>query len=193
MLENAELIKQYAEDAKHISEPWLLYEFRWKESTKDWVRCTSPILWQDCMEYRRVSECTFQPHVHHKLMQQYAEDVEHYNNPNSMWQFYNDGEWCSLEGRDKATTWNPNLKYRRVLVINGIHVPAPETEPPREDTKFYVPSLVGNLFGQNVITSYWDSDSQEHSHLLEKGIVHLTREAALTHAEALLSLTQRTV
>lgn len=36
MLENAELIKQYAEDAKHISEPWLLYEIKVKGSKGDW-------------------------------------------------------------------------------------------------------------------------------------------------------------
>lgn len=33
MLENAELIKQYA---KHISEPWLLYEIKVKGSKGDW-------------------------------------------------------------------------------------------------------------------------------------------------------------
>lgn len=191
MLEHIELIKQYAEDAKHINEPWLLYEFREKGSGRDWFKCNPAILWQDCMEYRRISECTFQPHVHHKLMQQYAEDVEHYNNPNSMWQLYSYGEWCSLEGRDKPPIWSPCIKYRRVLVINGIHVPPPETEPPEEGARFYVPSLIGDIFGQNVINAYWESGV--HSYLLKRGVVHLTKEAALTHAEALLSPTQRTV
>lgn len=38
--------------------------------------------------------------------------LEHYNNPNSMWLFCNDGEWSTLEGGDKAPTWNPNLNTR---------------------------------------------------------------------------------
>ena len=75
----------------------------------------------------------------------------------------------------------------RTITINGIDVPAPEVVAPAVGTRYWWPDLFGG-----VICTYstWYNDKQDKQ-ALARGIVHLTKAAALKHAEALLSFTNK--
>lgn len=71
------------------------------------------------------------------------------------------------------------------IEINGYKVPAPETEPLKANTNYFVPLLDRCGFYKELL---WD-DKDYNFINLERGIVHLTKEAAIEHAKALLSFT----
>lgn len=77
-------------------------------------------------------------------------------------------------------------KKSRTILINGHEVPEPVREPLEEGQEFYiaVPSLgslhMGFVWGNNL----W------YETILERGLIHLTPEAAIAHSKALLSFTE---
>lgn len=73
----------------------------------------------------------------------------------------------------------------RTITINGIDVPAPEFVAPAEGTQCWVPHLFSK-----VIQYPWSGDEADRLELA-RGLVHLTEAAALKHAEALLSFTNK--
>lgn len=73
------------------------------------------------------------------------------------------------------------------IEINGHKVPKPETEAPEFGTKFYAPILTGAGY---ITSCTWD-DGIFGTCVLRRGLVHLTKEAAIKHAEALLSFTEK--
>ena len=73
------------------------------------------------------------------------------------------------------------------ITINGIDVPSPEVVAPAVGTRYWWPDLFGGVMGTY---STWYNDEQDNQ-ALARGIVHLTEEAALKHAEALLSFTTK--
>lgn len=72
-----------------------------------------------------------------------------------------------------------------VIEINGIEVPKGETVVPAGGTTLFTPAIHDHIYYYKIV---WN-DSQLHHDLLSKGLLHLTKEAALTHAKALLSFT----
>jgi hypothetical protein len=91
-------------------------------------------------------------------------------------------------------TWNFNyVTYRvkqKTININGYEVPEPCREPLENGTTYYVYDLVRD---ELIYTSTWVSqcgDSMDKQRL-KRGLIHLTKEAAVAHAEALLSFTQK--
>lgn len=76
---------------------------------------------------------------------------------------------------------------QEVILINGVEVPAPEKVILKEGTTYYMPDLYVGFAG--FAGSVWDA-YQVDIHRLNSGIIHLTKEAAITHAEALLSFTK---
>lgn len=87
-----------------------------------------------------------------------------------------DGIWDKPE---KLTWTKPHI------VINGFNVPEPVREPLSEGTMYYVP----HLFSGRAEFYSWAGDDVDH-HFLRSGLVHLTGEAAIAHAQALISLTK---
>jgi len=78
-----------------------------------------------------------------------------------------------------------------VILINGIEVPKPESIAPAEDTKYYYP-VVGYTGGCEAYNeSLWTNYDVDIA-TLNLGLVHLTKEAAIQHAQALLSFTRNT-
>lgn len=75
-----------------------------------------------------------------------------------------------------------------VILINGIEVPKPCREPLKLGAVYYYPYLEGAV-DNNYSCISWDDDAYDNR-LLKLGLVHLTKEAAIKHAEALLSFTQ---
>lgn len=76
----------------------------------------------------------------------------------------------------------------KTIMINGHEVPEPLKVKPVDGTSYYYPSLDAYAFDacEDVV---WTDDSMDNL-FLNRGILHSTREAAIKHAEALLSFTK---
>lgn len=76
---------------------------------------------------------------------------------------------------------------KRTININGHEVPEPLRVAPSADTIYWVPSLCGKDYYINLT---WINDEFD-LRILKKGILHLSKEAAIAHAKALLSFTKK--
>lgn len=70
--------------------------------------------------------------------------------------------------------------------INGHEVPAPVWEPLVDGERFFMPNL---RFDSPVVEYRWAGGAYDIQ-VLERGLIHLTKDAAIAHAEALLSFTR---
>jgi len=99
--------------------------------------------------------------------------------------------WHDLVNPDSflSTFDNTSNKFRivpKTININGHEVPEPCREKLKHRTVYFYPCLSHpNLY----ILCYWYND-EDDLHLLKIGFVHLTKEDAIKHAEALLSFTK---
>ena len=134
-------------------------------------------------------------HRHAELMKIYAEDAMETERPWERWEYrYSaDGEWIPLVNHpchdsNQHPEWNDYTEYRRkprTININGHEVPEPVRSPLIRGTTYHVPNLV-NYGGKLSEDLLWDDDMLDHFSL-NLGMVHLSEEAAIKHAEALLS------
>lgn len=106
------------------------------------------------------------------------------------------GEWVSISHAEVLNSIaslaysKPTATFRikpEVIWINGARVPKPCYKPLKLGTIYY-PYLEG-ADGNKCSCVSWDNDNYDYR-LLKLGLVHLTKEAASKHAEALLSFTQ---
>jgi hypothetical protein len=130
-------------------------------------------------------------HKHAELMALYAQDAMETDKPWERWERRYKGHtyWQSL---NCCPTWTPITEYRRkprTININGFEVPEPVREPLKDGQEYYDVSIGS---ADNVVKYTWRGESWDF-HTMDKGIVHLTKEAAMLHAEALLSFTQKTI
>ena len=126
-------------------------------------------------------------HIHAEKMEQYAEDAKTNPEPWKLWEFYRPslGEWNPAIGNPM---WANDIKYRRKpRTINSIEVPEPLRVAPAGGTKVWIPSLSCK---DKCHARTWRYDNNQWELELERGLVHTTREAAIAHAEALLSFTK---
>lgn len=83
-----------------------------------------------------------------------------------------------------------NLRVKPpTVLINGIEVPEPCREPVKKNEQYWMPDLL-RLSGL-ACAEVWYGIPCELEYL-KRGLVHLTKEAAETHAKALLSFTSTT-
>ncbi len=126
--------------------------------------------------------------IHAELMAQYAEDARETETPWERWEMITP-DWLKWEQMSGSPSWHKEHQYRRkprAITINGRKVPEPMREAPKVGEKVYLASIdVGFKF--NSIT--WEGDGIDRR-LLSRGLVHSTEEAAIAHAEALLSFTE---
>ena len=126
-------------------------------------------------------------HKHAALMAEYAKDAAETETPWKRWEFFYGTVWheCST-----AMSWDECTQYRRkprTININGFEVPEPMREAPEVGTAFYVPNLSEP---DNPNKSGWHQCYLKQGWLCS-GLAHASREAAVIHAEALLSFTAR--
>lgn len=77
-------------------------------------------------------------------------------------------------------------KYRRkpkTILINGHDVPEPHYTPLKDGEEYWVLSLLSG-----VTSLRWEDDDSDNRYL-KNGFIHLTKEAAQKHYEALKSFT----
>jgi hypothetical protein len=128
-------------------------------------------------------------HIHAELMMQYAEDAMNNDKPWLLWESKDEHDEC-WKTRFVHPRWIKEVQYRRkpkTININGFEVPEPLREYPEVGTVIFLASTNCTM-GNN--HSKWRND-YTYLEWLEKGIVHLTSEAAQEHINAILSFTRK--
>jgi hypothetical protein len=128
-------------------------------------------------------------HKHAELMALYAQDAAETDRPWERWEYCTmvKARWRPI---DYNPLWDESVEYRRkprTIKINGFEVPEPVREPLEDGQEYYEVSIGS---ADNVVKYTWRGESWDF-HTMEKGIVHLTKKAAMLHAEALLSFTKK--
>ena len=127
-------------------------------------------------------------HIHAAAMAEYAKDAAETDMPWERWEVsYPDSD----EFRDVLGNpdWATNRKYRRkpkVILINGHEVPEPCRTPLEIGDAYWT----FTFFFAGVIEVYWDGDSEDHN-AFKNGFIHITKEAAEKHLNALKSFTAK--
>ena len=126
-------------------------------------------------------------HVHAASMAEYAKDAAETDMPWERWEFScKNKEYSSLQSHP---LWHADVKYRRkpkVILINGHEVPEPCRTPLEIGDAYWT----FTFFFAGVIEVYWDGDSEDHN-AFKNGFIHLTKEAAEKHFNALKSFTAK--
>lgn len=129
-------------------------------------------------------------HIHAELMAQYAEDARESKRPWERWEFFSktDHTWKTAITH---LAWFESYKYRRktggiTITINGREVPEPMREAPDLGGKCYL-AAIDTEYMFCLLT--WGNGDLERR-WLSRGLIHSTKEAAIAHAEALLSFTE---
>jgi len=128
-------------------------------------------------------------HKHAELAIEYAQDMLNDEYPWRLWQYKNEYQPNWKECTPEMMAFYKNVEYRRkprTILINGIEVPEGIKSEPKYGTRYYMPNLQDIT---DVCYSTWDGNSDDKN-WLKLGIVHLNEEAAIKHAEALLSFTK---
>ena len=129
-------------------------------------------------------------HIHAAAMAEYAKDAAETDMPWERWEISiteSGDEYRKLLGHPE---WAVTRKYRRkpkTILINGHEVPEPCRTPLQVDTYYWVPDLFCGTSGY-----HWQDDVEDNRYL-RNGFIHLTREAAEKHYEAIKSFTAQEV
>ena len=143
-------------------------------------------------------------HKHAALMLQYAQDAAESVTPWEMWEYKLHGEpWFPCENHP---TWSENIRYRRkpqlielsknpswfedrkyrrkpqVIRVGRHEFPKPISKAPLSGITYYLIKTGNRCF--EVDTCAWVNDRLDNMQL-ESGRIHLTYEAAQTHANVL--------
>ena len=99
----------------------------------------------------------------------------------------NTGEALQYRGihlsADRLDTKSPYYRAPRVFTHPGGTCPAPETEAPILGSMYWVPAL----YEDDLVGGYrWGRDETDNKRL-SRGLVYLTREAAIARAELMLA------
>lgn len=99
-------------------------------------------------------------------------------------QMYVHGKWSECM---EPIAFINGCKYRvkpKTILVNGFEVPEPMREAPNDGVKYFFPNLSYNDY----FWSYgWDNDDVD-VRMLERGLCHTTKEAAIAHAKAMLGI-----
>lgn len=128
-------------------------------------------------------------HIHAELMMEYAKDAMETDEPWLRWEAYStvDNDWKPF--RFDHPSWFFETQYRRkpkMITINGHEIPEPYRGEMRYGQFYYIPNLdSSDLYN----TLNWCKDACDQR-VIERSLLHLSKEAAIKHAEALLSFTK---
>ncbi|HHG8604425.1 TPA: hypothetical protein ACPYUD_003662 [Morganella morganii] len=124
-------------------------------------------------------------HPHADLMAKAAEIAKTDKEWYSQFQRLIGGEW---QTPIVGFVFQPEIKYRlkpRFIDINGHQVTEPVLEPLEDDQEYWIADI---RYAVSVFN--WENNDADNR-WLERGIIHLTKEAAEAHSAALLSFTQK--
>lgn len=103
-------------------------------------------------------------------------------------QMYVGDEWSDC---NEPTAFVDGCKYRikpKTIMVNGFEVPEPMREDLNNFERYFTPSV-----GSDSLCNHhsWESDGYDKRHL-SRGLIHLTKEAAIAHAKAMLGIDPNT-
>ena len=75
---------------------------------------------------------------------------------------------------------------QEMVTIGDVSFPKPESEPPELGTEYWIAELSYEYYA-TTLPILWADDSHDHMYL-KRGLIHLSRENAVAHAEALIKL-----
>lgn len=116
-------------------------------------------------------------HVHHDMIVAWAAD------PSRVVEVETDTGWQVIN----TPVWTADSEYRfkpaepKYIVVNGVNVPEPVRELLEDGEKFWV----ADPSAYDIYGGWWASKALEIQ-CLSRGLIHLTREAAQTHIDAML-------
>lgn len=84
----------------------------------------------------------------------------------------------------KLSSVRPIKPIIKTIKVNGFDVPAPMSEAPEIDSKYFVIDLLDKELFSDI---EWEGDCKDFQ-WLQKGIVHSTKSAAIAHAKAMLGI-----
>jgi len=120
-------------------------------------------------------------HVHHDIIQEWIKDtsrvVEIFDPVTNRWFTEPRPNW------NPACQWRfkPNEPEPKYIVVNGVNVPEPVREPLEDGQRCWLSDISASWPTE----LYWH-DNAHHKHWLSLGLIHLTREAAQAHINAML-------
>ena len=130
------------------------------------------------------------PHQHFDLMVKYVEIAQTTDKPWEAFQVKGFvDEWVDVSA---AIIFHDNLQYRlkpeppKTIRIGEYDVPEPVHEPLENGTEYWITHF--SLVGLVDYFKWYNDDFDKRA--LKNGLIHLTKEAAVIHAKALLSLTK---
>lgn len=102
-------------------------------------------------------------------------------------------EWLDVPEKIDSDFWNGSsdeyrMEPKMFRVGTILEFPEPMWIAPKIDSIYYVPDLTDST--EPYYSFYWKDNAMSHSRLAS-GICHLTKEGAIAHARALLSLTKQ--
>ena len=130
-------------------------------------------------------ECSVKPHVHAASMKLYAEDAAETDKPWERWEFAHDlSYWERMYAHPR---WDGCTHYRRrrkMHVVNGFSVPAPETE---------APGIGRAVFVADPAKEEWYSYTSWCTALYDRlwfarGLIFLNKDDAIANAKAMCGL-----
>lgn len=128
-------------------------------------------------------------HKHADAMALYAADAKKTDKPWELWEYrvrYPDmvGVWVDCLSNP---VWDTSCEYRRRRVhVGKMEFPTPELELPPAGTTYFCPTIEYD----DLHIAFTCTLSSYDAMVLKRGLIHLTEEAAIAHARALLSFTQ---
>ncbi|MCC8465841.1 hypothetical protein [Photorhabdus bodei] len=123
-------------------------------------------------------------HVHAENMMQYGDDAFKTNEPWKLWEFkskHTGDAWVDCYSHPE---WAETMIYRRKPEIINVSFPKPVCYKLEKCKKYWTISLNGNIS-----PACWEGSESDYQRL-ENGLIHLTKEAAKQHAEALIKITR---
>ncbi len=138
--------------------------------------------WASDHGYERI-ELPTTKHKHYDLIVKWAADPSQ-----KVWYYNGSGWFLSVI----EPVWNPDYTYhigdtppKKQIKIGGVWIDEPVREPLSQRQEYYTTIITyDNLF----MKSRWDGGNVDLVRL-KRGLVHLTKEAAIAHAKALIALT----
>lgn len=123
-------------------------------------------------------------HVHADLIMKYAEIAQHDSKPWEYFQVSDDSvKWFNCVQEVQFLSKNNYRLKPRTININGFEVPEPLRNIPPCGTEYFIIDFL------KVNDMTWN-DYDDELDWLKAGLIHLTRENAEKHLEALLSFTK---
>ena len=129
-------------------------------------------------------------HIHAAAMAEYAKDAAETDTPWERWEFsYGGKKVGAFFSLAEHPNWDADREYRRkakTLLINGHEVPEPCRTPFEIGDAYWT----FTFFFDGVSEYCWANDLDDNN-ALKNGFVHLTKEAAEKHFNALKSFTAK--